>query len=218
MKQTPILMSASMVLATLQDRKRQTRRPISPEPHPGIHSFIPLSSGVWKPAWGSAIRENLTEHNACRRSRYGVRGDRLWVKETWAAASEYDAYPPSRIPPEGRQRIWYAAGGGLKPEWVGRTRASIHLPRWASRLTLELTEDPRPERLQEITEAEAIAEGCPGENCYRRPGVAGLVTDDGLLPDEQFSQLWETLHGKGAWKLNPWVWVISFKRLEAPGC
>ncbi len=142
------------------------------------------------------------------RCPYGVLGDRLWVRETWGL---------SRDAVRGTQEwVRYAAGGAPVPLRAAapqgfafvddgrRTwRPSIHMPRWASRLTLELIE-VRAQRLQDISEDDAIAEGCPAQPWYRVP--AG--------PVQWFSTVWNDINGeRGSWKSNPWVWALTFSRV-----
>ena len=124
------------------------------------------------------------------------------VRETWAAPHAYDHLPPRLIPKDAR--IHYAATedrGGLL--W----RPSIHMPRAASRITLEVT-GVRVERLQDISEADAIAEGCgmlkPYSDHWQHRDVA----------KEEYRLLWESINGPGSWDANPWVWVIEFRRVE----
>jgi hypothetical protein len=83
------------------------------------------------------------------------------------------------------------------------------MPRWASRLTLEMT-DVRLQKLQEITEEDALAEGCPGYAWHRHPAL-GICTDEGVLPSEEFQSLWESLHGPEAWEDNPEVIALTFR-------
>lgn len=128
-------------------------------------------------------------------SPHGIPGDLLWVRETWAAPHAHDHVPPRLIPPT--ERIHYAATedrGGLI--W----RQSIHMPRWASRITLEIA-SIRSERLHDITAASAWAEG--------------VKPTAGETGREAFEQLWRSIHGAWAWEGNPWVWAITF---AAYGC
>ncbi len=122
------------------------------------------------------------------------------MRETWAAPHAYDHLPPRLIPQDAR--IHYAATedrGGLL--W----RPSIHMPRAASRITLEIT-GVRVEKLQEISEADAMAEGAT-------PVL--VPPDGGSAPHvEGFRVLWESINGAGSWDANPWVWVLEFRRLE----
>ena len=135
-------------------------------------------------------------------SGHRIGGDRLYVRETWAAPHAYDHLPPRLIPQDAR--IHYAATedrGGLL------CRPSIHMPRWASRILLEITA-VRVERLQDISEADAVAEGVDFA------GHTDEIMHD-YSPDERFSMLWESINGAGSWNENPWVWVVEFRRVEA---
>lgn len=116
---------------------------------------------------------------------YGVPGDRLWVRETWQ---------------DGNGGIYYATDGNTAAPW----KPSIYMPRWASRITLEVV-SVRVERLNEIGEEDAIAEG---SQCA---GVPASLTNRGA-----FAKLWDSINAKThPWASNPWVWVVEFKRLEA---
>jgi len=137
----------------------------------------------------SAIRNNLPGFKC----PYGQSGDRLWVKEAWkfslgknGAEIFYKTYPVGQ-------------GGGFIP---GPWKFSILMPRWASRITLEIT-DVRVERLQDISENDAEAEGAHGYT-------------NTASPIDFFICLWDSLNAKRnfGWDINPWVWVISFKRIE----
>lgn len=130
-------------------------------------------------------------------SSHRVGGSRLWVRETWAAPHAYDHLPPRLIPQDAR--FHYAASedrGGLM--W----RPSIHMPRWASRITLEITE-VRVERLQGISDEDLAAEGIQGL-------IDAGVDHDGT-PRDTYRVLWESINGPGSWDANPWVWGIAFK-------
>jgi len=186
MKERPILFSGPMVRAILEGRKTQTRRVVKPQP-------------------GCDPRDD--EHLDMGRCPYGQPGDRLWVREAWhtderdleyARAKHEDAMSDSPI--------YYRADP--ENDNAGCTwRPSIHMPRWASRITLEITR-VRVERLQEISEKDAIAEGADPYLHPVHPGREGLRHVDG------FRSLWESINGPGSWDANPWVWVIEFKRVE----
>lgn len=137
-------------------------------------------------------------------SRNRVCGSRLWVRETWAAPHAYDHLPPRLIPQDAR--IHYAATeerGGLL--W----RPSIFMPRWASRITLEIV-GVRVDRLQSISESDALAEGVTVTPC--NPSRVERMGRDA------FRSLWEDINGNtpAEWAANPWVWVVEFKRIEVP--
>jgi len=185
-KERPILFSAPMVRALLAGTKTQTRRAIKV---PSVAPWTQHEDGYWSGAGTGLIR-----------CPYGQPGDRLWVRETWC-----DDWKESR-------GIVYRADGDLVAEMfdAGCTwRPSIHMPRELSRITLEIT-DVRVERLQEISEADAKAEGV-------YPPPAG-TDDDGAHFDagsyrDGFRSIWESIHGPGAWDANPWVWVLEFRPL-----
>lgn len=191
-----MLFSAPMVRAILDGRKTVTRRLVKPNPHK-VDGGVPFADA---PAWAHA-----EPGSAVMRCPYGVRGDRLYVREAWAAPHAYDHLPPRLIPQDAR--IHYAATedrGGLL--W----RPSIHMPRWASRITLEVT-GVLVEQLQEISYEDARAEG------------AEFWRNDGTLTElppcsahrYAFEDLWTSINGADSWNANPWVWVVSFRRLDA---
>jgi hypothetical protein len=198
-KERPILFSAPMVRAILEGRKTQTRRVVK---HQGDMEFDPADPH-FGPYWLSYATDAEGE-DARVRCPYGKPGDRLWVRETWAVQHEYDAFAPSEIGASARWR--YAATedlGGL------RKRPSIFLPRRGSRITLEIT-DVRVERLQKISEADAIAEGVtPTMPIY---GDCGGFEHQGGR--DAFWRLWQSINGAGSWDANPWVWVVEFQRVE----
>jgi hypothetical protein len=131
------------------------------------------------------------------------------VRETWAAPHAYDHLPPRLIPQDAR--VHYAATedrGGLL--W----RPSIHMPRWASRITLEITA-VRVERLQDISEADALAEGIVATHGgYGLPDGSHYHAAD---PRVSYWSLWDAINGQGSVEANPWVWVIEFRRLPSEG-
>lgn len=163
---------------------------------------------------------------------YGRVGDRRYVKESaWIAPAGFADIPSdnTHVDHEGRGRmVAYAADD----RWGETARCcddfkikltpSIHLPRWASRITLEIT-GVRVERLQEITEADAIAEGLDSHPCFARPGKM-LYRDYALRaydpfewyasPVRSYQSLWESINGPGSWERNDWVWVIEFRVVE----
>ena len=188
MKERPILFSAPMVRAILDGSKTQTRRVATMRVCGGKIIDVPSDNDA---QWVQRVADK----------RYGKPGDRLWVRETWAVQHEYDAAAPSEI---GSNARWHYAAtedlGGL------RKRPSIFLPRRGSRIRLEIT-GVRVERLQQISEADAIAEGCPLIN--PNPFILGHGASSA---SGWFSQLWEDINGSGSWDANPWVWVIEFRR------
>ncbi len=196
MKERPILFSAPMVRAILDGRKTVTRRIVNPPPT-RVADGLPYGNG---PAWAHADPGSALMH-----SPYGIGGDRLYVRETWAAPHAYDHLPPRLIPQD--SRIHYAATedrGGLL--W----RPSIHMPRWASRITLEVTGVVRVERLQDISEADAKAEGALCELAEIDSVRLGAMASH----RGGFRNLWTSINGPDSWTANPWVFVIEFKRIN----
>lgn len=219
----PILFSGPMVRAILEGRKTQTRRVVVPSPGqqrewltPQLISSVPhgeLINGGWQmhhPRAGTRLAGVDVEHNSpfgWVRCPYGAPGDTLWVRETWACYGG-DEYLYQRIAENVMYRAtWaddprcptYSAG---EPVGDRRWRPSIHMPRWASRLSL-LIKSVRVERLQEISEADAIAEGLsPTVGEYTGPARS------------EFAALWDSINAKShPWASNPWVWVVEFERV-----
>jgi hypothetical protein len=153
------------------------------------------------------------------RCPYGKIGDRLWVREAWAVGNIYDNLKPSLIcrdildsEDHPRDKAPCGVRYPATQECVGiRVRSSIHMPRWASRITLEITE-VRVERLREVNPENAIAEGIERVNCGWKDysGKAQQWNN----PTASFYSLWESINGFGSTNKNPWVWAVSFKRVE----
>lgn len=198
MKEHPILFSSSMVCALLDGRKTQTRRVMSPQP-----SLVDRA-GCWYGRNPASLQN--------RPSKYGVKGDRLWVREQFSGPHSWATIPPagwgwdkSDVP------IWYWADGNPpEGDWT-RPKPSIHMPRRYSRITLEIT-DVRVQRLQVLTEDDAIAEGVERINgIYRHHTRADLGH---VSPIGSFQTLWDSINAKRApWATNPWVWALTFRRV-----
>ena len=206
-----------MVRAILAGTKTQTRRAVKPQPAlvdprnsslPGLYrngDFAWRDKGAPLGCATISCKPNGPDGWALENSPFGQPGDRLWVRETWAAPHSEDARPPRAIQCDW-MRIHYAATeerGGLL--W----RPSIHMPRWASRITLEIT-GVRVERLQDISEADAQAEGCSLE-CMT---PTGDDSGSAIYGPGGYLALWESINGAGSWDVNPWVWVIEFRRMK----
>lgn len=208
----PILFSAPMIRAILREvaapgtSKTQTRRILKPQPKFGFTPWLDESNGEWmQSGYGEAGDDFL-------HVRFAV-GDRLWVRENLRAASN----------DQGAKWFSYAADGAdVQPlaEWrVDRDNiVSIHMPRWASRITLEVT-DVRIERLQGISEADALAEGIRRLDRVAFIG-GGLLygLDESEGHDKAvgaFNRLWRSINGDGSWAVNPWVVAISFRPILA---
>ena len=184
MKERPILFSGPMANAIRDGRKTQTRRKVK----------FPLKD----PLTGCDVagREvNSLIRQGDSPCPYGQPGDRLWVRETWA--------PHADMP---RSAIYRCDRGGDYQDNVTpnfRWRPSIFMPRWASRILLEITA-VRVERLQDISNEDALAEGVDLSGGLRMR----------TMPWALYRELWESINGDGSWEANPWVWVIEFKVLE----
>ncbi|HHI0811420.1 TPA: hypothetical protein ACP4UQ_000703 [Escherichia coli] len=196
-KERGMIFNDGMVRAILDGRKTQTRR---------IMKVQPVLNGNFFEVFGAAWSKGMTSvpavpgHSLSTRCPFGVIGDRIWVRETWAEAGAgapdltlYRANYPAHVPSHYEN---------VPPADEIRWTPSIHMPRWASRITLEIT-DVRVERLNSISEADAKAEGAPTECC--------VIGDKHFFG---FRSLWKSIYGDDSWQANPWVWVIKFKRIE----
>lgn len=197
MRERPILFSAPMVRALLEGRKHQTRRICKRQPKGTPREYLP---DCWD--FGGSAAEGPA---LCP---FGIPGDQLWVRETWA--HDYLAN-------KSQSGCWYRADTcrrdppGVRCEHgPARWRRSIHMPRWASRLTLEIT-DVRVERLQDISEEDAKAEGVTP---FPKDPEGDCWTDG--THRTAFNHLWNAINGwePNAWDINPWVWVLGLKRIE----
>ena len=213
----PILFSSPMVRAILEGRKTQTRRALrgtkrydAVEPHEGY-------PGEWQPWEGG-------EKHASVVCPYGVPGNRLWVRETWAQVYDAGKGSVTVLPPSGEatrlalRKAIYRATSTVPDNAALVWKPSIHMPRWASRLTLEIV-DVRVERLQDISEQDAKAEGVEQKrymtNPFRRGALHARFSGELSTYGEAYALLWDSLNAKRGhgWGENPWVWVIEFARL-----
>ncbi len=211
MKEHPIIFSGEMVRAILDGRKTQTRRIIRQQPIDEAVRVEILSAPNKYGDWACYTAGG--GHYGTRKCPYGVPGDRLWVREsftTWCDIHDAGGEAPYQTCRCGEiESVEYRAGNKTanQPRW----KPSIHMPRWASRITLEIT-DVRVQRIQDIPEEDATAEGCERE--LYPDGTdwgATLVT-----AKDEFETLWDSLNAKRGfgWSVNPWVWAISFRRIE----
>lgn len=207
MKSRPILFSGPMVRALLGGTKTQTRRIMKPEQSADIECFTNHEKdkltwlGWYRHADGNLYRKSWDE-----RCPYGMPGDQLWVRETWQAVKEWHHGYTLDIPHAGGM-IRYRATDDEAWVPVMPWRPSIFMPRYASRITLEIT-GVRVERLNYISANDALAEGVSG----RREG--GDTDAYWVPPPDVYRELWESINGPGSWALNPFVWVITFKRIK----
>lgn len=197
MKARPILFNTDMVKAILAGQKTQTRREAK-----NIFAAPRFRSG-WKAVRAdgkSAVSTDAPAGLLGEACPFGYPGDLLYVREAFSgpycmeATEDFPALAPSVWPKDCGIHYW-ADGNPHYGDWT-RPRPSIHMPRWASRLTLEIT-DVRVERLQEIDRGDCMAEGCPFPN---------MAVND---PIGWFSGLWDSIYSN--WDANPWVWVVEFK-------
>lgn len=250
MKERPILFSGPMVRAILEGRKTVTRRLVKPQP-PATHSFkgYVIESSRRKDegkfSWGIKESEYHFRDTMYAGCPYGQPGDRLWVRES----TEEDCIgiaSISRYCADGAPVLYEGCddpefnGSWAHWDYPRSKRPSIHMPRWASRITLEIV-SVRVERLQEVSEEDAKAEGAfftdYGRRCFHQgaPRDVGQcpAPDDhhpqregwSMVPTESheqclssastaFANLWECINGPGSWAANPWVWVVEFKRVQ----
>jgi hypothetical protein len=243
----PILFSGPMVRALIEGRKTRTRRLLKPQPAVCDH-MLPVNDGTGHeftpPGWEGEGPFVVKDREAyCATCGSGVResgqaipvrfapGDRLWVREAWRLPAVLDDQRPAdfaqgvvemgcsgpnglvRFEADGRD-AWGDAYGDLP---LGRLRASMHLPRSLTRLTLTVS-NVRIERLKDITEEEAWAEGCAKGDAddvggffpAEEPDPSGIGWRGWDCARDWFADLWEEIHGEGAWDANPWVTVTSF--------
>lgn len=232
MKERGMIFNSEMVRAILAGRKTQTRRVIA---NIGNDNCLPLQKrtktkdGIYTHVMDSPI------YGLCP---FGKTGDRIWVRETWsdvnlegipAVAYRADGdvcslmedkslldddgafnYDDARVT-KYHFSAWYSdLIDGVEGNW----HPSIHMPRWASRILLEIT-DVRVERLNAISEEDARAEGIIDGGCLNcgEPDPCGCANPE---PDatDAFAYLWQSIYGQENWNANPWVWVIEFKRIE----
>jgi hypothetical protein len=179
----PILFTGAMVRAIMEGRKTQTRRVVRPALWPAVEESARIN--------GKPAIYMLDYDLPCP---YGEIGDALWARETWAYHADEEGGGPGST-------VFYRADGddGRGSPHINGWRPSIHMPRWACRITLKIT-DVRVERVQDTTEADARAEGV----------TVGLAK-------WEFHEIWDSINaGRGyGWDVNPWVWAITFERVEA---
>lgn len=229
-KERPILFSGPMVRAILEGRKTQTRRVIKPKHEFFVDDGQDGTNRVYHPCYVTGEPE--PEEILCP---YGSIGERLWVRETFRQTIDnkslyvvqYQADQAIRCALYDNSGEGDPVGTGAHKDplqGVGKPgppyKPSIHMPRWASRIMLEIT-GVRVERLNDISEADALAEGIERRNVswnpeaqeYKYYGWLEKLDQWSCSPVYSYESLWESINGVGSWAVNPWVWVVEFKRI-----
>lgn len=206
MKERPILMTPENAQKVFDGTKAQTRR------------IVKRTDTGWVKAIGSPKNWHLDDHDAIQACPFGQPGDRLWIREAWSPCDEcsmgmYKGQGVMNCP------CCDASTAGLK------FTPSIHMPRWACRTVVRLT-DVRVERLQEISEEDAISEGVALlEGSYNPDDYTGIWKNYSLhetaeywnSPRDSYRSLWESINGHGSWERNDWVWVLTIKLVKEVG-
>lgn len=226
MKERGMIFNGEMVRAILDGRKTQTRRIMKVQPSDGFHPThngydldlnahwytpgVVDKNGYLQPAKKDVF--GVADENEGYTCPFGAVGDRIWVRETWAEAGAgapdmklYRANYPEHVPTHYEN---------VPPADEIRWTPSIHMPRWASRITLEIT-CVRVERLNGISETDAEAEGIDMEALFDAQDCYDCIADHNMTgrptATGAFKYLWESIYGEENWQANPWVWVIEFK-------
>ena len=214
MKEYPALFMADMVRAILKDRKTNTRRVLESPRY--LKTYYPYEGDQADDGWPMTCHRKtgcLTRIP----SPYGTLGDRIWVRETWGTWGAGDSFVAYRATDAEQMEV---------EDSFERWHPSIHMPRYAARLLLDHTAAIRVERLQDISEADAQAEGveknwigpdCPPEYADEWRDYNPLNTDGFpcFSARDSFTSLWDEINaGRGhSWASNPWVWRVEFKRV-----
>ncbi|MEH8711715.1 hypothetical protein [Klebsiella quasipneumoniae] len=228
MTERGMIFNAEMVRAILDGRKTQTRRPIKWKQTRFTEIGEREDGSKWP--WSEDAEHACDFWHPCP---FGAVGDRIWVREAYRFPASLDDVSPTGVGEmavaTGYRKPWaptfYEFTGTFSDGWkgfetppkvsdAGKLRPSIHMPRWASRILLEIT-DVRVERLNAISEEDARAEGIIDGGCLNcgEPEPCGCANPE---PDatDAFAYLWQSIYGQENWNANPWVWVIEFKRVE----
>ncbi|TPU95022.1 hypothetical protein [Acinetobacter baumannii] len=234
MKERPIIFNTTMVKAIIEGRKTQTRRIVKPQPTPYegerggdwwhcnyVQSMVHVQNELQNP--GEYYEGFIDDVNP-----FGKKGDRLWVRETfcYGRIDEWDAeHPDDRRLYVDQDNAFIKCQQPIPKQWClennveiedVRWKPSIHMPRSASRILLEITKI-RIERLNQISSQDAVQEGL-----HKLPASERYVVNQGDQyfgaasnnPCEVFKWLWESIYGSSSWELNPWVWVIEFNVIQ----
>ncbi|HIE7308899.1 TPA: hypothetical protein ACXPDQ_001157 [Klebsiella pneumoniae] len=201
MKEHGMIFNGEMVRAILDGRKTQTRRPIKWKQTRFTEIGEREDGSKWP--WSEDVEHACDFWHPCP---FGAVGDRIWVRETWASGLSTKSTLAYRAT---HKREDLEDGFYDTIKWT----PSIHMPRWASRILLEIT-NVRVERLNSIHDVDAMREGIQNlTTCSHSDfGIPGVV--NAQHPVRAFQLLWESIYGADSWRANPWVWVIEFKRVE----
>lgn len=201
MKERPILFQGAMVRALLDGTKTQTRRPL----------YV-LTKQCDRACFDRRFQYRgelapIGKMWTLSQWRKAQPGDLLWTREAWRTVAEADGMPPRDLTPA--HRLWYEADEPHQPGF-GKYRPPMFMPRWACRITREVV-SVRIERLQDISQADARAEGAPPSH----PSIDRISREFGYpdFPRSWYAQLWDEINGPGSWAANPWVVAIEFKRV-----
>ncbi len=214
MKERGMIFNGEMVRATLDGRKTQTRRPIKWKQTRFTEIGEREDGSKWP--WSEDAEHACDFWHPCP---FGAVGDRIWVREAFRVHSRATdvatlVYKASERNSWTEQTHRVPVAVCNKPATPEKWTPSLHMPRWASRILLEIT-DVRVERLNGISEEDARAEGIIDGGCLNcgEPEPCGCANPE---PDatDAFAYLWQSIYGQESWNANPWVWVISFKRVE----
>ena len=198
MKERPIIFQDWKIPKIINGSATMTRRPMKPQPRTdGGIIWDQYKNGEWM----GAINVRTKDFNI--KCPYGILGDRLWGRETW---QEIASDPPNDCYGKGQIQIVYKADYEAYQYKIKQWCPSIHMPRRASRIILEIT-SIKVEKVQDISAMDIISEGITRSNNY------DLVT---RVEEEKvrFIHLWNSIYGEGAWERNDWVWCISFRRID----
>lgn len=221
MKERGMIFNGEMVRAILDGRKTQTRRPLKWKQTRFTEIGEREDGSKWP--WSEDAEHVCDFWHPCP---FGAVGDRIWVRETFQGPlfdfDQMEAYQEDSSKFQNPEFCVYKADGKPAPEFFDADenlhccwRPSIHMPRWASRILLEIT-DVRVERLHSISERDAVREGL-----YQLPASGRYCLKPGMQyfgeaihsAREVYSWLWESIYGAESWNANPWVWVVEFKRI-----
>lgn len=230
MKERGMIFNGEMTRAILDGRKTQTRRIMKVQPESYQLGLLLITdstkhSDIGKYHWAESNATGNHVRSKLFSCPFGAVGDRIWVRETFQGPLfDYDlmdSYCKDPTPFKKPEFCVYKADGVPAPEFYDADdelhccwRPSIHMPRWASRILLEIT-NVRVERLNAISEEDARAEGIIDGGCLNcgEPEPCGCANPE---PDatDAFAYLWQSIYGQESWNANPWVWVIEFERVE----